>query len=690
MRLPYQWLKDFVDLPLSVKETANLLTLLGLEVEAQEEVWESPVFEIKVTPQRGDCLSAIGVARELAAALELPLKLPAPQFTESGAPASEAATVEIKALDLCPRYSARLLRKVKIGLSPGWLRQRLEQCGVRPINNVVDVTNLVMMEQGQPLHAFDADLLKPAPGGKIPAIIVRRAAPGEEMVTLDGEKRLLAPEMLVIADGRRAVALAGVMGGSNSEVNDGTSTVLLESAHFAPGSIRRTAKALGMMSEASYRFERRVDPEGTTYALDLAAELIAQLAEAEVAPGVIDVYPQPVELPAISFLAEQANALLGSELSAQQMACYLLRLGIEAKAAGETLQVKPPSWRGDLSLPEDYIEEIARMHGYDKIPSQIPATGSTGGRLSPELALEWEARRILLACGLNEVVAYSLEGPHDIEQAGFPADHPLRTAVLVKNPKVEEYSQLRTTLLPGLLGLLSHNWRRGLREVRAFELGKCYLPVPGEPLADERLRAGLALLAGPRPTGWGKEKVDFYAIKGVVEQLLASLRVEGVSYRPVEHPAFAPGRAAQAVLAGEPLARFGQVREAVQANYDLPKETYLAEVDLQRILQLTRATPVYRPISRFPAVERDLALLVPYQEAAEQVEELLRSRGGELLESLTLFDLYEGKSLPAGHRSLAYALVFRAQGRTLTEEEVERIIADMEKALAEIGVRIRR
>jgi phenylalanyl-tRNA synthetase beta chain len=692
MLLPYDWLKEFVDISLSPKETANLLTLLGLEVEAQEEIWEAPVFDIKVTPQRGDCLCAIGAARELAASLNLPLKIPAPQIAESGAPAAKGAAVIIKDPDLCPRYSARILRGVKVGVSPGWVRKRLEQCGIRPINNVVDMTNLVMLEQGQPLHAFDADSLRPAEKGGPPAIIVRRALPGEEMVTLDGETRKLTEEMLVIADGERAVALAGVMGGGNTEVNEGTTTVLLESAHFAAGSIRRTAKSLGMMTEASYRFERRVDPGGTVFALDLAAELIAQFAGGEIAPGVIDVCPQPIEEALLSLRVNRANELLGTALSAEQMAGYLRRLGMKVEVSGDkSLEVTVPTFRGDINIEEDLIEEVARIHGYDNIPSRSVMVGaSVGGLATPGLALESKARKILLACGLNEVITCSLEGPREMELAGFPPDNPLCQAVLVRNPKVEEYSRLRTSMLPSLLALLSHNWRRGLREVRAFEVGRVYLPQPGETLPDERHSVGIALLAGPQPAGWGKDKIDFYAVKGIVEEFFSSLGVKGISYEPLEHPIFASGRAAEARLKGERLAILGQVRESVLANHDLPKDTFLAELDLEPILNLERKTAAYQPISRFPAVERDLALLVPLDCPAAKVEEILRFRGGELLESLALFDLYEGKSLPAGSHSLAYSLTFRAQDRTLTESEIEQIITDMEKALLTIEVKIRR
>jgi phenylalanyl-tRNA synthetase beta chain len=618
----------------------------------------------------------------------LPIKQPEVRVVESGPPAAEAAKVIIKDADLCPRYSARIIRKVKIGPSPAWMKQRLEQCGVRPINNVVDITNLVMLELGQPLHAFDGDLLKPLPGENLPAIVVRRSRPKEILVTLDGETRELDGEMLVIADGERAVALAGVMGGANSEVNDKTTTILLESAHFNPSSIRRTAKALALTSEASFRFERRVDPGGTVAALDRAAALLAEYAGGEIAPGVIDVAPQPWENPVCRVRAEKVNQLLGTELSPEQMAAYLRRLLMAVEIKGNILLVQAPSFRGDIMIEEDVAEEVARLHGYDQIPSQEISMGAAGGRLQPRLALEVEARRILLAAGLDETLNYSLEGPEENRKAGFPADSPLQTAVLVKNPKVEEYSQLRTSLLPSLLNLVARNQRRGQKELRAFELGRVYLPQAGEQLPEEKLRAGLAL-AG-ESSGWGKDKIDFYALKGIVEMLLARLRVTGVKYRPLEHPSFTPGTAAEAVIGDEQLAIMGEVNPAVLANYDLSETTYLAEIDLEKVLASQRDLPIFQPISRFPAMTRDIALLVAKNLPAEKVAATLREQAGELLESLQLFDVYEGKSLPKGYRSLAYALVFRAPERTLTEEEITTIMGNIETALGDMGVNLRR
>jgi phenylalanyl-tRNA synthetase beta chain len=689
MKLPYVWLKEFIDLELSAQETANLLTLLGLEVEAQEEIAGTPVFDIKVTPNRGDCLSAVGIARELSAALQLPLHPPQIAFPESGIPAAEAATVTIDAPDLCPRYSARIFRNIKLGTSPDWLRYRLEQCGIRPINNVVDITNLVMMETGQPLHAFDADLVHAVPGGKVPAIIVRRAQPGEKMMTLDGEARALTTDMLVIADGTRAVALAGVMGGANTEVNDRTVTVLLESAHFNPLCIRRASKALGMTSEASYRMERRVDPGGTVVALDRAATLLAELAGAEVAPGVIDAQPAPIAMPPVRIRVAKVNILLGTMLSAQEMAVYLKRLFIEVEIKDDVLIVQPPSFRGDLVLEEDIAEEIARLHGYDQVPSQYLSAGASGGRVAPSLALDMQARRALLACGLNETVNYSLQAPGEMEKAGFPADDPLARTVIIRNPKAEDYSQLRTSMITSMLDLLNRNWRRGLREVQAFELGRIYLPKAGEELPEERHAIGIALLAGPHPTGWGHTRPDFYNLKGIVEALFTALDVQDLTFTPVEHPSLAPGQAAQVATGAIRLGVLGAVRDTVLANYDLPKETFIAELDLEALLQMPRPPAAYQPISRFPAVERDLALLVPHNCPAEKVLEVLRAQGGEFLEQVALFDVYEGKSLPAGTRSLAYALTFRAMDRTLTEAEVEAVIANIKTALGALSVQIR-
>lgn len=690
MLLPYTWLQEFLDLTLSPHDTADLLTLLGLEVEAQEEVSGSPVFDIKVTPNRGDCLSAIGIARELSASLQLLLRLPEPQMIEGGMPVGQCAAVEISAPDLCPRYSARVIRNVKLGPSPGWLQQRLIQCGVRPINNAVDVTNLVMLELGQPLHAFDAELVHAKPGGDVPTIIVRRANPGEKMTTLDGEERALTPEMLVIADGTRAVALAGVMGGSNSEINDRTKTILLESAHFNPLSIRRTSKALGLSSEASYRFERRVDPDVTVTAVNRAAALIAELSGGEVAPGVIDVQPEPYQPVVLQVRVERVNRLLGTSLTAEEMATYLRRLLMKVDVVDSAaIRMEAPSFRGDIVIEDDVAEEVARMHGYDNIAPQTVAVGDSGGRMLPSMKLEAQARRILLACGLNETVNFSLQGPDEMPMSGFAADDPLMEAVVIRNPKAEDHSRLRTSMISSMLDLLSRNWRRGLREVQAFELGRVYLPQAGEKLPDERHAIGLAMLMGPHPVGWGKERIDFYSLKGIIETLLDGIHVSDISYIPAEHPSLMPGETAAVMANGQQIGIFGRVRPSVQENWGLPKESFVGELDLEAILHLKRSDPAYDAVSRYPAVQRDLALLVPRTCAAAEVERTLREQAGEVLEQLSLFDVYEGKSLPTGTRSLAYSLTLRAGDRTLTDPEVDPIMSNIEEALRAIGVTIR-
>lgn len=689
MLLPYTWLQEFLDLTLSPKETAELLTLLGLEVEAQEEVAGVPVFDIKVTPNRGDCLSALGVARELSASLQLPLRLPATQMREAGTPVEESAAVEITAPDLCPRYSARVIRNVKPGPSPAWLQQRLIQCGVRPISNIVDVTNLVMFELGQPLHAFDAELVHAKPGGTIPTIVVRRAKPGEVLMTLDGEEHTLTPDMLVIGDGTRGVALAGVMGGANSEVNDRTTTILLESAHFDSLRVRLTSKALGLTSEASYRFERGVDPGGTVVAVNRAAALIAELSGGEVAPGVIDVRPEPLQPVVLQVRPGRVNRILGTSLSAEEMAAYLRRLMMKTDIHGDTLVVEPPSFRSDILIEDDVAEEVARMHGYENIPVQAVAAGEMGGRIMPSLKLEIRARRILLACGLDETVNYSLHGPEEMRLSGFSNDDPHTSAVLIRNPKAEDHSRLRTTMISSMLDLLSRNWRRGIREVRAFEIGRVYRPLPDDPLPDERHTIGMAMLMGPHPVGWGKERIDFYTLKGMIETLLANLRVSDVSFVPTEHPSFAPGKAAAVMFGDQRLGVLGAVHDDVRDNWGLPKESFVAEVDLEAILQLDRPDPEYEAVSRYPAVQRDLALVVPQACPAADVERTLRVQAGDVLEQLALFDVYEGKSLPPGTRSLAYSLTLRAKDRTLTEPEVETILSNVEKGLGEIGVTVR-
>ena len=522
MRIPVSWLNEYVPNDLPLRELADVLTNMGLEVEAIEDAAGTAVFDIKVTPNRGDCLSVTGVARELATALRKEMHTHTPTLTETGPPADELAEVTIEDPDLCPRYSARLLRNVKIAPSPEWAQRRLEQCGMRPISNVVDATNLAMLELGQPLHAFDYKLLR----GR-PTIIVRRAKPGEKMVTIDGEERTLNPELLVIADPGGPVAIAGVMGGSSSEIGDETTEVLLESAHFNPSVVRKGARALQMRTEASYRFERTVDPGGTVCALDRVAELIAEFnpTPVEIAQGAVDAYPQPIPESVITLRPARANALLGTNLTAEEMAEHLSRLQLKVEV-GDALVVTVPTFRQDLKEEIDLIEEVARAYGYQHIPETLPCESADVGRQDRSLAFDDEMRGVLRGLGMTEIITSSLEDPKLLPHMRLPEEDPRAYPVALNNPKTVDRSQLRTTLLTSVLEVVALNQRHGLADVSVYDLGVVFLPAGPDQLPEQPQHLALAGM-GTRWQGFwnlpkGGEKWDFFALKGVLEQVLRS------------------------------------------------------------------------------------------------------------------------------------------------------------------------
>lgn len=702
MRIPVDWLSESVPNELSLRELADALTNMGLEVEAIEDAVGAAVFDIKVTPNRGDCLSVEGMARELATALCRPMLAREPRVVGTGPPVGELAEVMLDDPVLCPRYSARVVRAVKIGPSPEWAQRRLEQCGMRPINNVVDATNLTMLELGQPLHAFDSKLVQ----GK-PTIIVRRALPGERLVTIDGEERALPTEVLVIADPSGPIALAGIMGGVSTEVHDGTTEVLLESAHFHPSVVRKGARALQMSTEASYRFERTVDPGGTVRALDRACELISEFSggQVEVARGVVDAYPVPVEEVTIELRPERANALLGTQLTAEEMAEHLRRLQLKV-TIGDKLVVRVPTFRQDLKLEIDLVEEVARAHGYQNIPESLPASAAGVGRQAPELAFEDQVRQVLRGSGLSETVTSSLEGPETLAKLGLPEDDPWAQPVLLSNPKTRDRSQMRTNLLTSLLEVVAVNRRRGVSEVSVFDLGMVFLPADEDSLPHQPQHLGI-VGTGRRWHGvWAASKElviwDFLALKGVVEQVLRAVAgVEATYLAPFEIdstivpgppvlPIYLSGQRALVLVAGTTIGHLGQISDAVRNAWDLPDPVYAAELDLDAVRRLAVVQPAFRPPSRFPASARDVAFVLPRGVAAKQAEQAIRESAGPHLEELQLFDVYEGKPLPEGYRNLAFSLIFRREDDTLTDEEVEAAMERVRTALRKhLGATIR-
>ncbi len=706
MRLPVDWINEYVPNNLSVRDLAFILTNLGLEVEAIEGAGAAAVFDIKVTPNRGDCLSVLGISRELAMRLGQEVRAPQPHLTETGPPADTFVRVILEDPHLCPRYSARLVRGVRIAPSPAWAQERLEHCGLRPINNVVDVTNLVMLELGQPLHAFDYKLLRKAPGADLPEIIVRTARSGERLVTIDGEERELNPELLLITDPLGPIALAGVMGGSSTEIHDGTTEVLLESAHFDPGVIRRGARALGMNTEASFRFERIVDPGGTIRALDRVCELMVEFSETplEIAAGVVDAYPNPIPEVEIKLRPARVNGLLGLNLTPSQLAAYLRRLELKMDEA-DPLIVRVPSFRPDLVAEIDLVEEVARVHGYENLPETLPRASRGAGSLPPELVFEREVRHLLRGLGLSETVTSSLESAEAHDRLGLPADHPLRRAVQISNWKTADRTQLRTTLLTSLLEVVAHNRRHGVSDLAIFDLGRVYLPCGEDALPDQPQRLGLAVTGVIGRGRWRAADLrpwDFYGLKGIVENLLEAVSPgsAGVSpafrprltaeFAPETHPALRAGRTARVTVNGVVIGVMGELRAEVRETHDLPDPVFVAEFDLALLQQQAAGEPVFRPISRFPAVTRDVAFVLPRDVAADRAERVIRESAGDDLENLVLFDAFEGRPLPEGQRNLAFSLAFRRADRTLTDAEVDETMDRIRKALkAQLGARIR-
>ncbi len=694
MRLPVDWINEYAPNKLSVRELAFILTNLGLEVEAIEGAGAAAVFDIKVTPNRGDCLSVLGIARELAMRLGLELPTLKTSLVETGPPADTFVRVTLDNPQLCPRYSARVVRSVKIAPSPAWAQERLEHCGLRPINNVVDATNLVMLELGQPLHAFDYKLLRKASSADLPEIIVRTARAGERVVTIDGEERELNPELLLITDPLGPIALAGIMGGSSTEIHDGTTEVLLESAHFDPGVVRRGARALGMNTEASFRFERVVDPNGTIRALDRVCELMVEFSEQplEIARGVIDAYPNPIPEVEIKLRPARVNGLLGLKLTPSQIAAYLRRLELKVEE-GDPLIVHAPTFRPDLVAEIDLVEEVARVHGYENLPETLPRASRGAGNLPPELAFEREVRHLLRGLGLSETVTSSLESSEYHDRLGLPPDHPDRQAVKISNWKTADRTQLRTTLLTSLLEVVALNHRHGVNDVAIFDLGRVYLPRGEDELPEQPQRLGIALTGVIGRGRWQSSDLkpwDFYGLKGVVENLLeATARTRG-EYAPETHPVLRAGRTAAVSLNGVVIGVMGELRAEVRETFDLPDPVFLAEFDLPLLQQQAASEPVFRPISRFPAVTRDVAFVLPREVAADRAEGVIRASAGDELENLVLFDAFEGKPLPKGQRNLAFSLAFRRTDRTLTDAEVDETMERIREALrTQLNARIR-
>ncbi len=634
------------------------------------------VVDFEITPNRPDCLSMLGMARESAATFGAALRYPETRCGKESGNAAEHIKVEIRRPDLCRRYVARVVTDVKIAQSPWWMQRRLMHAGMRPINNIVDITNYVMLEYGQPIHAFDIRTLKGA------QIIVDTAAEGERFVTLDGTERTLDAEMLLIKDAERGVALAGVMGGLNSEIEDDTRTILVEAANFNEDSIRRTSKRLGLRTEASARFEKGIDPALAAAAADRVCRLIEELGAGTVQAGSVDCYPAPKQAKPVRVRPARINAMLGIELSAEEMEAIFERLEMRSEKDGDALLVTPPGIRLDLESEVDFVEEVARLYGYDRLPVTLPKSSGRSGEPRAR-RLRDLARDTLVALGLDEIQTYSFVSPKQLDQIALPEDAAERSLIRLINPLGEENSVMRTALLPNLLEVLGRNNARSNAKAAVFELGNTFFNVPG-PDGLPQEREALALGA------YGPE-ADFYALKGVVEALCEKLGVSGLRFvSETQNATYHPGRCARLLLDGETAGYLGELHPNVAERYGLEQRVICAEISFAKLQAAAHPEIVYQPLPKYPAVARDIALLIDRDTCVGDVEDVIRANGGEILESVLLFDVYTGVQVPPGKKSAAFSLVYRAEDHTLTDEEVQIVHSRILQALsAQCGASLR-
>ncbi len=641
------------------------------------------IFEIGLTPNRADCLSVRGIAREIAAKLSIGLKDPGDEVVTAFTSIDEIVSVVVEDPELCPRYAARFIADCKIGPSPGWLVRRLQAVGMRSINNVVDVTNYVLMELGHPLHAFDFDLLD---GEKI---IVRRATEGEVCKTLDGQERRLLSSDLTIRDSQKIVALAGIMGGGNSEINDGTTNVLLESACFNPYTIRRTSKRLGIHSESSHRFERGADVNIILKALDRAASLIADLAGGKVARGVIDVYPEEVKANLIPFRIEKANKLLGLDLSPDEVQRLFYNLGFTSQLVEpDLLNVTVPTFRVDLEREIDLVEEVARLNGYDKIPETMPRVEIFSDRPTRRQILEKRVRELLVGQGLSEVINYSFIHPSSFDRILLPSDDYRRTTVKIMNPLNEEQSVMRTTLLPGILETAARNFSFRLMTQQIFEMRRVYLPEADSELPEEPLYLSGLLTGSRNREGWNQEResVDFFDAKGIVENIFKLLDITSISFgKGTLENFYHPGKACNFYHNDLQVGSLGEIHPDISEKYGLEQTAIYFEINFEKLISIGTKTLTALAPSRYPDTFRDIALLVDDRMEAGTVIETIKNIKVREMEDVELFDQYKGPNIAEGHKSLAFRIRYRSYERTLTDDEVnsmhQRVIDNLLKKL---------
>lgn len=665
MKVPIEWLKELVSFRAGPDQLAEMLTMAGLETI----VLPDEVLEVDILPNRSDCLSIRGIAREVSTLTKFKVKSPKFKISEAGQKINKFLRVEVRDKELCPRYMARVIQDVKVAESPDWLKKKLERAGLRSINNIVDITNYLLLEMGQPMHAFDGDLIKDQ------TIIVRRANPEEKVVTLDGKERVLDGETLVIADSEKVIAVAGIMGAANTEVSLGTKTVVLESAYFNPVSIHRASKILKLRTESSIRFEHGVDWEVVEEALDRGAALIAELAHGTIMRGKIDAKRKEMKAKEVDLRLARLNRILGTEIDSTEAISILKRLGFEVKKSkNNILKVKIPLFRShDIEREIDCIEEIARIYGYGKIKTTMPKTVFFGKTVCFESDLRNKVRQILVGCGLFETQTYSMLSPSDFQLTGIPE----KMGIKISNPLSVEESILRTHLLPGLLKVAVHNVNRQIENVFIFEIGKVFSnsqdKIPGE-----RWSLGGVLLGSPFMSALDKGEVDYFYVKGIVENIFSALGIILPKIKESEHFLLQPGKGAEIPGVGI----FGALHPDIQRNYGLVKQAYFFEFDLEAIFKLVPQSKKYHPLPKFPFVARDISMFVPKDLENQKILEVIYDTGGDLVENAFPFDKFQD--------SLAYRIIYRHPERTLTEEEVNRKHQEIIQALkSKLLVRIR-
>ncbi|WP_455055256.1 phenylalanine--tRNA ligase subunit beta [Merdimonas faecis] len=634
------------------------------------------VFEYEVTSNRVDCFSVVGIAREAAATFGKEFHPPVVTPTGNNEDASDYIKVTVKNTDLCPRYCARVVKNIKIGPSPEWMQRRLASVGIRPINNLVDITNYVMEEYGQPMHAYDLDTIEDR------EIIVRTAAKGEKFTTLDGQERQMDESVLMICDGRKSIGIAGIMGGENSMITDDVHTMLFEAACFDGTNIRKSSKKVGLRTDASGKFEKGLDPNNAQAAIDRACQLVEEMGAGEVVGGMVDVYAEKREPVRITFQPDEINVLLGTDISAEDMLGYFEKIGLSYEK--ETNEVIIPTFRQDLLRTADLAEEVARFFGYDNIPTTLPSGESTMGKLPFKLRVEDIAKEIAEFCGFSQGMTYSFESPKVFDKLQIPEDSELRRVVEIMNPLGEDYSIMRTLPLNGMLSSLATNYNRRNKNVRLYELANVYLPkeLPLKELPEERMQFTLGMY------GDG----DFYSMKGVVEEFLEKAGLhEKESYDPAgNRPYLHPGRQANILYAGNVIGYLGEVHPDVADAYGIGERAYIAVLDMPEVTKYATFDRKYTGIAKYPAVTRDISMVMPKEILAGQVEEVIEAKGGAYLESYALFDVYEGAQIKAGYKSLAYSIVFRAKDKTLEDAEVTEAMERILKTLEGMGIELRK